>query len=230
HMSGIDNTAGDLPKGASRLPPEQARGATRQTLTEEQIRAVHVGELAPLAGPIHIVDYDPQWPLLFKREADRVQAALGDRVLLIEHVGSTSVPGLAAKPRIDMLLVVADSAEEPAYVPALEADGYVLRIREPDWYEHRVFKGPDMDINLHVFSPGCPEIERMLLFRDWLRSNASDRLLYERTKLELARKDWQYTQNYADAKTAVVEEILTRARRDGGAETHEDDSSEQQKG
>jgi GrpB-like predicted nucleotidyltransferase (UPF0157 family) len=144
----------------------------------------------------------------------------------IEHVGSTAVPGLAAKPRIDVRLVVADSADEPAYVPAVEAAGYVLRIREPDWYEHRVFKGPDVDINLDVLSPGCPEIDRMLLFRDWLRSNASDRRLYERTKRELARRDWTYVQNYADAKTAVVEEILMRARGDGGAEAHEDDYRE----
>ena len=91
----------------------------------------------------------------------------------------------------------------------------MLCIREPDWYEHRVFKGPDMDVNLHVFSPGCLEINRMLLFRDWLRSNISDRRLYERTKRELARKDWKYTQNYADAKTTVVEGILARARGDG---------------
>src|SRR5205823_5394602 len=143
---------------------------------------------------------------------------LEERVLLIEHVGSTSVPGLAAKPRIDTLLVVAASADEPAYVPALEAAGYVLHIREPDWYEHREFKGPDTDVNLHVFSPGCPEIERMLLFRDWLCSNAADRQLYERTKRELARLDWKYTQNYADAKTTVVEEILVRARGNGGGE------------
>ena len=89
-----------------------------------------------------------------------------------------------------------------------------------------MFKGPDTDVNLHVFSPGCTEIDRILLFRDWLRSNASDRRLYERTKRELARQDWKYAQNYADAKTAVVEEILTRARGDGGAEAHEDDYSQ----
>jgi GrpB-like predicted nucleotidyltransferase (UPF0157 family) len=193
-------------------------------MTEEQMRAVQVGELAPLVGPIHIVDYDPEWTRLFEREAERVQAALGDRVLLIEHVGSTSVPGLAAKPRIDVLLVVADSADELAYVPALEAAAYALRIREPDWYEHRMFKGPDTDINLHVFSPGCPEIDRMLLFRDWLRSNTADRRLYERTKRELARLDWKYTQNYADAKTAVVEEILARARGEGGDEMQQPNS------
>ncbi|MEO6890645.1 MAG: GrpB family protein, partial [Ktedonobacteraceae bacterium] len=149
---------------------------------------------------------------LFEREAARIRVALGEQIVLLEHVGSTSVPGLAAKPRIDILLVVPNSADEPAYVPALEVASYALCIREPDWYEHRVFKGPDTDINLHVFSPNSPEIKRMLLFRDWLRSNASDRQLYERTKRELARKSWKYTQNYADAKADVVEEILARAQ------------------
>ena len=186
------------------------------------MRAAQVGELAPLVGRIQIVDYDSAWPQLFEREAERIQATLGQRVLLIEHVGSTSVPGLAAKPRIDILLVVADSADEEAYVPALEAAAYILRIREPDWHEHRMFNGPDTDINLHVFSSGCPEIDRMLDFRDWLRSNESDRRLYERSKRELAGLDWKYVQNYADAKTAVVEEILARARGDDGEDMRED--------
>jgi GrpB-like predicted nucleotidyltransferase (UPF0157 family) len=182
-------------------------------MTEEQLRAVHVGELTRLSGPVELVDYDPAWPRLFAREAERVRAALGDGVLVLEHVGSTSVPGLAAKPRIDVLLVVADSADEAAYVPVLEAAGYVLHIRESDWYEHRMFKGPDTAVNLHVFSPGCPEIERMLLFRDWLRGNEADRHLYERTKRELARRSWTYGQQYADSKAPVVEEIIARAQR-----------------
>ncbi len=207
-MSGIDNTAGDVPKETS----ETAPAATYVPMTEEQMRAAQVGELAPLVGRIQIVDYDSAWPRLFEREAERIQATLGQRALLIEHVGSTSVPGLAAKSIIDILLVVADSADEQAYIPALEAAAYILRIREPDWHEHRMLKGPDTDINLHVFSSGCLEIARMLHFRNWLRSNESDRRLYERTKRELARLDWKYTQNYADAKTAVVEEILARAR------------------
>lgn len=190
---------------------ERTEPAERVPQTEEQILAVRVGETASLSGSIQIVDYDPDWPRLYRREADRVRAALGNRALLIEHVGSTSVPGLAAKSRIDMLLVVADSADELTYVPALEAAGYVLRIREPDWYEHRNFKGPDTDVNLHVFSLDCPEIDRMLLFRDWLRRNESDRRRYEHTKRELAQKTWKYTQNYADAKTAVIEEIIARA-------------------
>ncbi len=178
---------------------------------EERLRAVTIGE--PSRGnDIRLVDYDPDWPRQFASEAERIRAALGDRVVLLEHAGSTSVPGLAAKPRIDILLVVSDSADESAYVPPLEAAGYVLRIREPDWHEHRLFVRADRDLNLHVFSPGCVEIERMLRFRDWLRANEADRLLYERTKRELAAREWTFVQNYADAKTEVVEQILVRAR------------------
>lgn len=204
--------------------PPQPRDST--FYTEEDLRACTIGELKPLSGQIRIVDYDPSWPELFAREARRISSALGGRVLGIEHVGSTSVPELAAKPVIDLLLVVANSADEAAYVPALEAAGYVLRIREPNWQEHRNFKGPDTAINLHVFSSGCPEIDRMLLFRNWLRANPADRDLYARTKRALAQKEWKYVQNYADAKTAVVEEIISRARNavQAGTFVYEDSS------
>lgn len=180
--------------------------------SEDDPRPALVGDAPPSSGRVELVDYDPEWPGLFTREAERIRAALGERALLIEHAGSTSVPGLAAKPVIDIVLVVADSADEAAYVPALEAAGYVLRLREPDWFEHRLLKGPDTSINLHVFSQGCAEVERMLIFRDHLRCNDADRKLYERTKRELAQKDWEFVQHYADAKTDVVEEILARAR------------------
>ncbi len=180
-------------------------------MTEEEIAASHVGPLKPLTGPIRLAEYNPEWPAWFEREASRIRAALGGGVLMLEHVGSTSVPGLAAKPRIDILLIVEDSGDEAGYVPALEAAGYRLEIREPKWYEHRMFNGPDTAVNLHVFSRGCTEIERMLMFRDWLRSNRADRELYERTKRELVKKKWKYGQNYADAKTEVVLEIMQRA-------------------
>ena len=198
------------------VPGVQARARDLAGLMsdrEEELRAVTVGELQPLSGQIELVDYDPAWPGLFEREAERIRAALGERAVLVEHTGSTSVPGLAAKPIIDMTLAVPDSGDEEAYAPALEARGYVLRIREPDWHEHRVFKGPDTNVNLHVFSDGCPEIDRMIRFRDWLRANDADRELYERTKRELAAAEWKYVQDYADAKTAVVEEIVARAFR-----------------
>jgi GrpB-like predicted nucleotidyltransferase (UPF0157 family) len=180
-------------------------------LTDEKIRQVTVGEPERLGGPISLVAYDPSWPINFAREAARIRAALGDRALRIEHVGSTSVPGLEAKSIVDILLVVADSSDEASYVPALEAAGYMLRIREPEWHEHRLFKGPTIALNLHVFSVGSSEIERMLLFRDWLRENAADRELYLQTKRDLARQNWRYVQNYADAKSMVVEAIMSRA-------------------
>ncbi|HJQ70931.1 MAG TPA: GrpB family protein [Blastocatellia bacterium] len=182
-------------------------------MTEAQILAATIGSPALLNQTVLIADYDPEWPQSFAREAALIRSALGHRALAVEHVGSTSVPGLAAKPIIDILLVVANSADEAAYVPALEAAGYLLRIREPDWNEHRMLKGPNNEVNLHVFSQGCAEIERMLLFRDWLRSNPEDRQLYEQTKRELARQSWRYMQNYADAKSVVVAEIMERARR-----------------
>jgi GrpB-like predicted nucleotidyltransferase (UPF0157 family) len=183
----------------------------RKMIDEEQLRAITIGERRPHNAPIELVEYNADWPAIFAREAIGIRAALGQQVLMLEHVGSTSVPGLAAKPVIDMLLIVADSADEGAYVPAIEAAGYILRIREPDWHQHRLFKGTDAEINLHVFSCGCHEIERMLKFRDWLRVNDSDRELYERTKRKLARQTWKHVQNYADAKTQVIEQIMSRA-------------------
>jgi GrpB-like predicted nucleotidyltransferase (UPF0157 family) len=180
--------------------------------TEEEMQAAHIGGMPVHNAPITLVEYNAEWSALFIREATRVRVTLCARVMQLEHVGSTSVPGLAAKPIIDMILAVADSADEPAYVPAMESAGYVLRIREPEWHQHRLFKGPDTNINLHVYSFGCPEMEKMLMFRDWLRSNDADRELYGRTKRELAKRTWKYVQDYADSKTSVVEEIIARAQ------------------
>jgi GrpB-like predicted nucleotidyltransferase (UPF0157 family) len=179
-------------------------------MDDEQIRAVAVGEV-PTYQEIVLVEYDPQWPMFFEQAAEQIRVALGDAALEIHHVGSTSVPGLAAKPLIDINLVVADTTDEETYVPQLEAAGYVLRVREPDWFEHRMLRGFEPPVNLHVFPQDCPEVERMLLFRDWLRTNDADRELYARAKRELGAQEWKYVQNYADAKTAVVEEILARA-------------------
>jgi GrpB-like predicted nucleotidyltransferase (UPF0157 family) len=164
-----------------------------------------------LTGKIEICDYDPDWPVLFEREAVRIRAALGAAALAVEHVGSTSVPGLAAKPIIDIVLVVAQSVEEAGYGPALTAAGYRLVLREPDWFEHRMFKSADPAVNLHVFSAGCPEIEAVCRFRDWLRRDAADRRLYAETKRRLAARDWAKVQDYADAKTDVIRVIMGRA-------------------
>jgi GrpB-like predicted nucleotidyltransferase (UPF0157 family) len=180
-------------------------------MDDEQILAASVGEPPPTYREVVLAEYDPEWPNWFARAAEQIRGALGEAVLQLDHVGSTSVPGLAAKPLIDINLVVADTTDEQAYVPRLEAAGYVLRVREPDWFEHRMLRGSEPPVNLHVFPPECAEVDRMLLFRDWLRTNEADRELYARTKRELGAQEWKYVQNYADAKTAVVEEILARA-------------------
>lgn len=168
------------------------------------------GELL-VDGQIQLAEYDPKWPYLFQREADRVRDALGTQALRVEHVGSTAVPGMVAKPCVDTVLVVADSADENAYLPALEKAGYTLMVREPEWHEHRLLNGPDVTVNMHVFSDGCDEVERMLRFRDRLHADSDDHAHYVRTKRELAARQWSRMQDYADAKSEVVADILTRA-------------------
>ncbi len=184
----------------------------QQPATKADIDAYTIGGARKHGGPVYLAAYDSTWPAIYACEAGSTQLILGDAVLRLEHVGSTSVPGLAAKPIIDIILEVPDSSDETAYVTPLELRGYQLRIREPNWYEHRMLKGPSADINLHVFSVGCPEVERMLRFRDHLRSHAADRCLYEAKKRELAAQDWAYIQNYADAKSEIIAEIDARQR------------------
>jgi GrpB-like predicted nucleotidyltransferase (UPF0157 family) len=178
-------------------------GQTR--FTDEQMAQIWIQGQELLNSTIELADYDPVWPRQYEKHRRTIVEQLGDTIVLLEHVGSTSVPGLAAKPRIDILLVVEDSSDEAAYVPALEAAGFELHIREVDWHEHRCLKAVDPDANLHVFSPGCVEIERMIGFRDWLRTHDDDRLL------RLAAQQWEFVQDYADAKSEVIEEIRIRA-------------------
>ena len=176
---------------------------------EERLRDVVIGDVEPQT--IIVADYDPAWPERFRREEARIRAALGEGALAVEHIGSTSVLGLAAKPIVDILLVVEDSADEASYLPALEAAGYVLRVREPDFDEHRMFRTPQKDVHVHVFSAGSAEIERYLLLRERLREDEGDRELYARTKRELANREWPSMDHYAEAKTEVIEGIIARA-------------------
>jgi GrpB-like predicted nucleotidyltransferase (UPF0157 family) len=178
---------------------------------ESRLRAVTIGEPTRVDGPILLAEYDPAWPIRYERLAADIRTTLGGRAILVEHVGSTSVPSLAAKPIIDIVLAVADSADEAAYVPPMEAAGWLLRIREPAWFEHRLFKDPEWTVNLHVFSAGSPEIDRMLAFRDRLRADDAARLRYEAAKRQLAARDWEYVQGYADAKGEVIGSILAAA-------------------
>jgi GrpB-like predicted nucleotidyltransferase (UPF0157 family) len=147
---------------------------------EERLRGVIIGEVEPQA--VVVADYDPAWPERFRREEAKIRKALGGAALRVEHIGSTSVPGLASKPIVDVLLVVEDSGDEASYLPALEETGYVLHVREPDFDEHRMFRTPEKDVHVHIYSAGSKEIECYLLLRDHLREDEQDRELYARTK------------------------------------------------
>lgn len=165
---------------------------------------------------LRIVEADPSWPRTYAGLAERIVAALGKEALRIEHVGSTSVPGLAAKPVIDIDLIVEDSRNEEAYVPALERQGFVLAIREPWWYEHRCLRHHRPAGNLHVFSPDCPEAERHRIFRDWLRSQSEDRAFYQLAKVRAAdetRAVRGRTMDYNKSKEEAIRQIYARAFR-----------------
>lgn len=176
--------------------------------SDDYLESVTIGERVMHNGSIHLEEYDNRWPVLYEREEHRIRRTLKDRVVILEHVGSTSVPGLCAKPIIDIVLAVEDSADEASYVPAMGAAGYTLHIREPDWYEHRLFKGVDTPVNLHVFSADCEEADRMIGFRNHLRSNEADRNEYAAEKRRLAWHRWKHVQNYADAKSGVIQKIM----------------------
>lgn len=176
---------------------------------EERMRNVIIGEAESPA--IVVVDYDPAWPERFRQEAARIRAALGEVARTVEHIGSTSVPDLAAKPIIDILLVVENSGDEASYVLALEEAGYMLRVRERDFHEHRMLRTAAKDVHIHVFSPDSPEIKRYLLLRDRLRASEEERELYARTKRSLSHRSWPSMQYYAEAKTEVIEDIIARA-------------------
>lgn len=166
-----------------------------------------------LDKPIAIIEYDPIWPDKFSRVYQRIQRALGDRALAIEHIGSTSVPGLPAKAVIDIDLVIADPTHEVEYVPALEAAGFQFVFREPFWYDHRFFGLGEPYANVHVFAPECPEHLRHVAFRDWLRGCEADRLLYASVKREAAevtRQDGGTVMDYNDRKAFVIQDILSR--------------------
>lgn len=156
---------------------------------------------------IVVVAHDPRWVERFERESARIAVALGDQALAVHHVGSTAVSGLAAKPIVDIVLVVRSPDDERSYVPLLESVGYELRVREDD---HRMLRTPGKDVHVHCWSSSA-DVERHLLFRDWLRHDESDRARYGRLKSVLAQRDWPDMNHYARAKSDLVAEVMARA-------------------
>jgi GrpB-like predicted nucleotidyltransferase (UPF0157 family) len=168
----------------------------------------------PDTSGIVLVEHDPTWADTYAELAGRVRQALGLRVLALHHIGSTAVPGLAAKPIIDMALVVADPDDEDAYVPPLATAGFRLRIREPWWYRHRMLRSDSPQVNLHVYGPESPEPLRNQVFRDWLRQDAGDRARYAAAKAEAglaANARGESVMEYNARKQLVIREIYARA-------------------
>ena len=175
--------------------------------SDEYLDAVLIGGRE--IRPIVIVDYDQEWAARYQSLALVISDAVAEGAVSIEHIGSTAVPGLAAKAIIDILLTVADVDDEHAYVGRLENAGLVLRVREPG---HRMMRTPARDVHLHVYSVDDPSVTNYLDFRDWLREDQTDRSLYAATKRGLAQQKWTDMNHYADAKTEVISQILSRAR------------------
>jgi GrpB-like predicted nucleotidyltransferase (UPF0157 family) len=178
--------------------------------TPEQMAVALVGEPPAKWQSIVIEDYDPAWADRFADASALLKEVLGSLIVTIEHVGSTSVPGLAAKPIIDIDLLIEDTTDESTYIPALEGLGCRLVLREPWWYGHRMLVGLAEDVNLHVWPRSAPEPIRHRLFRDWLRSHPEDRDLYAATKRRLARDTADQPGDYSLAKNDVIDDIYTR--------------------
>lgn len=155
-----------------------------------------------------LADYDQAWADRFAIERVRILGALGGTAKRVEHVGSTAVPGLAAKPIVDILVAVDDPDEEDGYLRSLEQAGYVLRVREPG---HRMFRTPERDVHVHVWKAGSEDERRHLVFRDWLRQNPDDRVLYETVKRRFIGEKLTDMNYYARAKGPIIEDIMRRA-------------------
>lgn len=175
----------------------------------DRLREVVIGDLGPVR--IELCEHDPAWSQRFSSHAQRIRGALGGTVRRVEHIGSTAVPGLSAKPIIDILLVVDDPADEASYLPELQDAGYELRAREADFDEHRMLRTPARDVHIHVFPPWSAEIDRYLNLRDHLIASPQARAAYEARKRELADREWPTMDHYATAKSDIIEALIAEA-------------------
>lgn len=161
------------------------------------------------ARELELHSHNDHWADIYLDHRSRIVDALAGADFGVEHIGSTSVPGLAAKPIIDILVTVDDITAEEDYLGALLNAGYELRVREPG---HRLVRTPARDVHVHIYEHDDPAVDEYLLFRDRLRSDADDRVLYENTKRTLLSRRWVDMNDYADAKTEVIMAIRQRAR------------------
>jgi GrpB-like predicted nucleotidyltransferase (UPF0157 family) len=165
---------------------------------------------------IEVVSYNPNWPAMFEVEARLIKEALGSNCVTIHHIGSTSVPGLSAKPIIDILPVVRDILEVDKATKAMERLGYEAKGEYGIAFRRYFQKGKDVRThNVHVYEEGDPEIDRYLRFRNWMRSHDDDARSYAKLKLELATKFPQDILQYCFGKDAFVANIDAKDGFDG---------------
>lgn len=198
------------------LKPEQLPIEQRQQLAIRAQRAIDPEfAIAPDSeredAPIELVPYDPAWPQRYELWKRRLLAALGPERARIEHVGSTAVPGLAAKPVIDVQVSEPDVEDEDAYVDAIESIGVQLRIRDAQHRFFRPFAGRPRDVHIHVCAAGGEWERRHLLFVAYLKRHADARRRYLEAKQRAAERWADDRVAYTDAKTQTVLELLAVA-------------------
>jgi DNA-binding LacI/PurR family transcriptional regulator/GrpB-like predicted nucleotidyltransferase (UPF0157 family) len=217
--AGADGPAGGAPDGpvrvelATTLVVRDSTAAPGVGAGDEPPVRRDVTTVEIVGGPealrVGLHEHDPAWAVTFAEHRERILRAVGPLDVRVEHIGSTSVPGLAAKPIVDLVVVVPDVTDESAYLEPLLGAGYELRVREPG---HRLVRTPARDVHVHVYERGAAAVDDYLLLRERLRTDPDDRALYEQTKRALLGGTWDDMNDYADAKTDVIRAVMARAR------------------
>ncbi len=184
----------------------------------------YVPGYVPTRTPIAIEEHDPKWMSTYDVVIELISGALGSRALELHHIGSTSVPGLPAKPIIDIDLIVEDPADESNYLPELLNLGFIHAVREPWWHQHRLvmLRQSERTAHVHIFGPDCPEVIRHVMFRDWLRTHPDDCELYANAKRSAAgatNAEVGTGMDYNRRKECVVRDIYDRMFRAHGLMT-----------
>ena len=200
------------------IRPEELSVEERRVLVSAALPVMYAGfQMLPdsdrYEDPIALVPYDPTWPSRFEEWKQRLLAALPQPPHRIDHVGSTAVPGLAAKPVVDIQISVGDPNDEASYVPAIESLGVQLRNRDEDHRFFRPFAALPRDVHVHVCQAGSEWERRHLLFRDYLRAHPAARQAYLQAKEEAAARWADDRVAYTEAKGMVIGQLTAEAER-----------------
>lgn len=175
--------------------------------------------IPPDTKPVSIVEPRDSWQKDGEALIQQIRDAIGPRAIRLDHIGSTSVGGMPAKPIIDVDLTIADPSKEEEWLPQLEDTGLILTVREPWWFHHRMLETPERDAHIHVFGPDSAEPLKHLVLRNWLRESEEDRQLYAQTKRDAAAETvarGETLNEYNQRKQEVLRAIYQRAFQGSG--------------